>query len=462
MRRRIRSEDGVAMTVAMFTLAVIALFSALIASTAGQLGETSNQDRDSKRALGAAEAGINTALHRLNNAPTPLDNLGCFTDVQLGVLAEATPVPGVVATGDVPLSVQAGHCPGAAGRAGNDGTYTYFITLLNNGQHCDAQYTTQTEVTSLLALGIGGISVLRRCITSIGVVNGVQRRVQREVYSEFRLFQGLIGTGDVTVSTLANLGTSHVGSNGLVTMAGGSLFGGQVEIYGEDEPQIFATGVWGVTHRADPWILDPVEVSDINAGTITCVGPLILIPCDTSVAGLHPASRRVRVPTGYTVTIAAGDHYICELSVTGGSLLVGGEARVFIDDDCPAGEGFTMQGGLVNATGIVSAENLQIYVEGDSTVSIRGGVLATANITLYAPRSSVVVEQGGGLLAPIVKGSISAESITIGQGATFVGDPLLDITTPFEQIAGVWHPGNWSECPAKPAEADDPHSGCNG
>jgi hypothetical protein len=462
MRRRIRSEDGVALTVAMFTLAVIALFSALIASTAGQLGDTSNEDRDSKRALGAAEAGINTALHRLNTAATPLDNLQCFTDVQVGVLGTVTPYPGIETEVGSQLTVPAGSCPGASGRTGNDGIYTYWITLLNNGQHCDEQYTTATEVSNLLALGVGGISVLRRCITSIGVVNGVQRRLQREIYSEFRLFKGLIGTGPVHAYNLANLGTSHVGSNGLVTMDAGSLYGGQVEVHDDaDEPVMNATGVWGVTRRADPWILDPVRVSSTtsNTGSISCRGPLILVPCGTG-GGYQSTGDRVIVPTGYTVTFGGGNYYLCQLSVTGGTLVVSAQTKIFIDD-CGT-TGLVIQGGLVNATGVVTAANLQVYVEGDSAVNISGGVLAQANLTLYAPESVVTVEKGSGLLAPVVKGSISAQSIELKQGVTFVGDALLDITTPFEQIAGKWHAGNWSECPAKPELATDPHSGCNG
>lgn len=462
MRRRLADEGGVALTVAMFTIAVISLFTALVASSAGQLGDTSDEDRDSKRALGAAEAGINTALHRVNAAATPLSNLGCFTDVEVGVLAQATPYPGISAQAGGPLTLKAGSCPGATGRAGNDGTYTYWVTLLNNGQHCDEQYTTQVEVNGLLALGAGGISVLRRCITSIGVVNGVQRRVQREVYSEFRLFHGLIGTESVRARNLANLGTSHVGSNGQVTMDAGSLFGGQIELQ-EDAPaeQVAATGVWGVTRRAEPWILDPVRVDKAGSQSISCVGPVVLVPCGSN-GGFQSAGERVLAPTGYTVTFGAGDHYICQLSITGGTVVVSGQARIFIDDDGCSATGLAITGGLVNATGIVSARNLQVYVEGPSPVTIRGGATATANLTLYAPESDVVVERGGGLLAPTVRGSISASAIDLRNEVTFVGDLLLDITTPFAQIAGKWHAGAWSECPSRPSQPDDPHSGCNG
>lgn len=467
MRRRLRSEEGVALTVAIFTLAVIALFSALVASTAGQLSDTSNNDRDSKKALGAAQAGLNTALHRFNTNG-PVGNLGCLTDVVVGVTAVATPYPGITAAGRGELSVQAGECPGATGRAGNDGTWTYWPTLLNNGQACDEQYTTEAEVNNLVSFSAGGISVLRRCITSIGVVNGVQRRVQREIYSTFRLFEGLIADEQVSAAPGANLGTSHVGANGRdsdvsVTMASGSIYSGQVEVPDASKVEIDATGVWGVTEQSAPWLIDPIDVPNGAAGSITCLGPLLDALCTSSTrTGGLESGRRLYVPTGYTVTINDGDHYLCRLTITGGRLLVVGNARVFIDDDaanCPNGTGgFTMDEGLVNTGALVTAQNFRVFVEGGNhPVSVDGGEI---NVTLYAPETSVTVTRGSSLVQAM-KGSITAKSISFGQNTTFVGDALLDIAHPFEQIGGRWHPGDWSECPAKPA-GDSPHEGCNG
>jgi hypothetical protein len=462
MRRRLRSQDGVALTVAIFTMAVIALFSALVASSAVHVGDTSNADRDSKRALGAAEAGINTALHRLNSQTSAIDNLGCLTDIQLGVLAQATDYVVAGAT----VTAHAGQCPGAQGRSGNGGEWIYFITLLNNGQHCDEQYTTQTQVNDLLAVSIGGISVLRRCVTSIGIVNGVQRRLQREIYSEFRLFYGLTGVDSVTANN-AILGASHVGSNRLVSMNTATTFNGQVELQTGATNDIHATGQWGVTYRDDPWILDPIKESSVS-GTVnptpTCVGPLLDLLCLNANAGYKSASKRLLVPSGYTVTLPGGSYYLCELSLTGGTLVVSAAAKIYIGrtGTCANTNGLTISRGLINVTGLALTQNLQIYtVEGETrNITIGGNSLTQANLSLYAPDLRVTI--GGGSSAPVVKGSISAQEILVQGGASFVADPLLDITAPFAQILGKWHPGKWSECPAKPTETGDPHSGCNG
>lgn len=456
MRRRLSSERGVALTVAIFTLAVIALFSALVASSAVRLGDTSNKDRDQKRALGAAEAGLNTALHRVNSLTSPLDNLGCLTDVEVAVLAQATQYVTAGAT----VNVKAGSCPGAQGRAGNGGEWLYFITLLNNGQHCDQQYTTQTQVNDLLSLSAGGISVLRRCITSFGAVNGTLRRVQREVYSEFRLFNGLIGTDKVHLQPNANAGTSHVGSNLDVTMDPGSLYAGQIQVQDNATVNVQATGQWGVTRRPEPWIIDPlnIDVTGKPVPSANCLLPLLL--CNAWDTG-GASGRRLKVDTGETVALNPGDYYLCGLNVNGGTLQITGTVKIFLDKDCAAGLGiFEFHGGLLNTVGVVANSNMQIYVEAPNAITIDGGALvAQANLALFAPNAPVTVQKGGALVAPIVKGSISAKEITLGSDVTFVGDPLLDVLSPFQQIAGDWKPGRWSECRNQPT-TDDPHSGC--
>jgi hypothetical protein len=290
-------------------------------------------------------------------------------------------------------------------------------------------------------------------------VNGVTRRLQREIYSEFRLFNGLVGTEGVEVSSNANANASHVGSNGLVKMTAGTLYTGQVELH-EDAPpeEIQATGQWGVTRRRDPWILDPVDNATApNTGSVNCLLPLFICNAWSGSAG----DRKLKVDVGETVELS-GDVKLCSLELNDGIIQILGTARIHIEERPGCGT-FTVNGGLLNTVGAAVPQNLQVYVDGNAPVTIKGGtLLGQANLSLYAPESAVTVKRDGGLLAPIVKGSISAKTITVtGLGTSFLGDPLLDITTPFAQIAGKWHPGKWSECPHKPP-SENPHEGCNG
>lgn len=463
MIRRLRSEQGLALTVAIFTLAVIALFSALVASTAGNLSGTSNESRDAKKAVAVANTGVATALDRLNRITSPLNNLGCLTNIHVATTTQATPHPRLSPGANGSVTAKAGNCPGASGRAGNDGEWTYFITLLNNNQHCDDQYTTQTQVNNLLAAGAGGISVLRRCIVSYGVVNGVQRRVQQEIWSDFRLFHGLIGKQLVNVTGGADLGASHVGSNGHVGMESGTLFNGQVELREGATQSIDATGVWHVTERPEPWIADPVRVGAGNpadSATITCVTPPAPL-CDM----WNESARELKVDPLETVSISGDDYRLCGLHLNGGTIEVVGTVNLWIDE-CRDGSGNLVGtglklegGGLLNTLGGTLPESLRIFVEGNRPVQIGGSLATTANFALYAPESVVTV--GGGSGAPIVKGSITADTIHLQGAAKFVGDPLLDITAPFAQIAGKWHPGKWSECRKYPTDPNDELSGCN-
>lgn len=466
MIRRLRSERGVALTVAIFTLAVIGLFSALVASTAGHLNGTSNESRDGKKAVAVANTGVATALHHLNSQTSAISNLGCLTQsIHVSPYVQATPVPGITAQGGGPVSASAGKCPPVTGRAGNDGEWHYVITLLNNNQHCDNQYTTNAQVSSLLAFGVNGISVLRRCVIAVGNVNGVQRRVQQEIWSDFRLFHGLVGKKLVEVTTGADLGESHVVSNDLVTMTAGTVFNGQVELREEAQQDIHATGVWGVTERPEPWIADPVEVGDgdpADTASIDCILPLIA--CDAWSSG----TRTLKVDPLETVRITGSDqnYRLCELHLNGGTIEIVGTVSLWIDE-CRdvngnlVGNGLRLDGGgLLNTVGGTLPSNLRIYVEGKRPVQIGGGVATTARLALYAPQSDVTLG-GDGMVAPVVKGSITAERIYVKQSAKFVGDPLLDITAPFEQIAGRWHPGKWSECQPHPPDPSDQESGCN-
>ena len=74
----LRREEGVALPVAMGVLAVISGLAALVSAGAVQVNTTSGVDRDSKRALAAAEAGLRAATYRVNKLGP--SNALCATD----------------------------------------------------------------------------------------------------------------------------------------------------------------------------------------------------------------------------------------------------------------------------------------------------------------------------------------------------------------------------------------------
>jgi hypothetical protein len=164
---RLRSEHGFAVPLALAIIAIIAGFSAVAIALATHNVDRSSRDRNSVRALAAADAGLDTAAYRLNKTlvasrvdglvPGGLATLveetaGCLelgvgnTSVELVTMAEcaATDAESVDATVD------------------DDGL----------GQSATFRYWVKSEVD----LGTGD-SLVKRRIVSVGEVDGITRRV---------------------------------------------------------------------------------------------------------------------------------------------------------------------------------------------------------------------------------------------------------------------------------------------
>src|SRR5882757_7334078 len=81
---RLRREDGVAVIIALFALTVVSALIAAILTSSLSLSDSSERDRDSTRALAAAEAGLQQAAFRINRL-APSNGL-CVTDVVVSPL----------------------------------------------------------------------------------------------------------------------------------------------------------------------------------------------------------------------------------------------------------------------------------------------------------------------------------------------------------------------------------------
>ena len=77
---RAASEAGFALPVAILALFVVAVLAAAAAASAGSGSNQSRRDKAVKRALAAADAGIQTALYRLNKVQHQIG--GALADLQ--------------------------------------------------------------------------------------------------------------------------------------------------------------------------------------------------------------------------------------------------------------------------------------------------------------------------------------------------------------------------------------------
>lgn len=151
---RAREESGIVLALSIMLLAVVLVLTLVIATSAIQSNTSSNQQIYADQALATAEAGAQTAYHRLRAASlsglTPSTS-HCFTTVE----AEEPNV----STG----------CPGTEGKVGGD-AYTYYVEPLttSNKKHCTGLPPAESTTADY-------------CITSTATVNNITRRVQERV-----------------------------------------------------------------------------------------------------------------------------------------------------------------------------------------------------------------------------------------------------------------------------------------
>jgi type II secretory pathway pseudopilin PulG len=149
----LKNENGVALPVMTWMLVVVSLLVTGFFTVSLRLSDTTNEDRASKRALAAAEAGLQTAVYRLNQIDFPADQ--CLAD------APVNPDTG------------SGECPASTWYPlGGGASFRYYVTPTFESPGSD-----DTCVTRLDEPGMP----TDRCVTAIGMVNGVSRRLQVRV-----------------------------------------------------------------------------------------------------------------------------------------------------------------------------------------------------------------------------------------------------------------------------------------
>ena len=130
----LRSERGVALPVVMGVLLVLSILAAVVITEAVHSSDYAGQDTDGKRALAAAETGIETAVYRTNKLHP--DSVHCVTN--------AVSLP----------NDPSGECVWS-GSAANGATFTFYETA--GGAACAA------------IPGVNDPAGTERCVTSTGV-----------------------------------------------------------------------------------------------------------------------------------------------------------------------------------------------------------------------------------------------------------------------------------------------------
>jgi Tfp pilus assembly protein PilX len=206
MTFHLKSEDGVAMPVMAWMLVVVSLLVTGFFTVSLQLSDTTNEDRSSKRALAAAEAGLQTAVYRLNQIDVAANQ--CLADAPVSPNANS----------ECPVSTSVSLGSGA--------TFRYYVTPEGSANECVTLLDQESMPTD-------------RCVTAIGTVDGVSRRLQVRVANQpgpptFNQV-GLLGKSQVFAGNSSKM-WSDVASNGNVHLGNSAethLVGGHVDVNGD-------------------------------------------------------------------------------------------------------------------------------------------------------------------------------------------------------------------------------------
>lgn len=470
MRRPFKSQEGVALPVAMSMMLVISLFVVAFFTTALQVNETSIEDRSTKRALAAAEAGLHMAMYRLNgigsNQPAQ-----CLTTTWVALPAT-------------------GQCPALTETVGNRASYTYYVT-----PEISQLPAAQRSCILLPSQTLGNTD---RCITVIGTSDGVQRRVQVRastltaatsyktvgLMSKSLMHAGNSAelTSNVGVNGIAHFGNSaktfsnsSIGITGAILRAPGSTY--QTSGSG----QVIAGGQQTVT---TPFEFPEIDF-EVPEATATNIVSGLSRPGMTYTA----ATKQLRV-TGSSASLPAGTYYFCRFSMANGAKLTfstTAATKIYIDSPSRSGSLCT---GQADPSGTFTLETsnefnkdgredlVEVFVHGTSSNGLtRTGysswcfpagdpphtdkcesdfVLGNSvhfEGMVYAPNTTVEANNSVTWV-----GAVGADKIRFNNSVKFELTSAVKNSAPTTS-SGVRR-GSWVECSPTPSVAADPESGC--
>jgi hypothetical protein len=476
MRRLLREQTGIALPAALGVLVVIGLLSSSVFAVSLRLNDTSTASRDAKRALSAADAGLEAAIFRMNVlGDQSIDQ--CFTTEPVDPASGSDPE-----TGGTPA---AGECAGEQDDLGNGSNYTYYVTpALQDGDVCAGLPVNNVDPDGL-------ITVTQRCVTSIGRVNGERRRVQARVasYIGTQLFPvgGILAINGIKVKNTAIV-NGVLGSNGQIDLGNNSVVDGGIQLgTASTPPQTLGSGstLGGpVTYRSEAdgaFVLAPVDMG--NTATVNDNGRITSgqdSGNNVTYTNTAASPRNLTIANNGSLTLGGGTYNFCKVTLGNNAYItiaVGAKIRFFLDSPDRAGSGCIPsgqtaaqartnnyggmqlgQGSNFNNPG--HAINFQIYMYGyaDGSHTVEFNNTSAMNAAIYAPTSNLIWNNTAG-----ITGGVAASTVDFKNSATFAwagdsaGFSLSDLRT---DTVSVYYRMAWTECQRTRTATTDPESGC--
>ena len=443
--RRLRSEDGFSMYIVIMSMMVLLTLGAALSAAGNQSSTAVNDDELAVRALQAAEAGAQAAVHRMNLQQP--DDTECITT------SVASPQSGnnwCSATG--------------AESVGNGASYSYQTSI---------PVTTGCTGTAF------GSSTLERCIVSTGTVKGIKRRVIQRIVSSTGQdpfpVPGMVGKDFIKMKN-NNAVSGSLGTNGQLELANNSTVSGTVSLWsGAPCPIGYPCG--SVTRTPTAFVLSPPNM--LNPDTLTDSktsnsNSYLLAganPADTCSRGSGncyvdtlASPRTLTLGNNDSVTLGRAVYNFCQINLgQNSSINIATGAKVLIYVDSPGRDGsgcVTGQGGISTGNGATlsnpsqdpTALQLVIYGQAPSWPTIELPNNITVYAAIYAPDTGLQFKNNGNLV-----GGISAKSIEFKNNA-FFWDARVD--TLHLATTLVYYRGAWRQCNSRVQTATAPATGC--
>jgi hypothetical protein len=453
-----------------------------------RLSDTSASSRDSKRALAAADAGLEAAVFRMNEVGFQ-ETSKCFTTTGVTTATGTDPE-----TGGTPAT---GECAGVNEDLGNGSSYTYYVTPeLQDGDFCAGLEVNHTDPS-------GEVTVTQRCVTSIGQANGERRRVQARVasYIGTQLFPvgGILAINGITVKNSAYV-DGVLGSNGPIVLGNNSYVANGIQLGEADSPlpQLGSGSTLGgpVTYRSEadgPFVLAPPDFGNTALPAPPAPPPNGSHENNRIVTGQDSGSkvtytdtaanpRSLTIGNNGSLTLGGGTYNFCKVNIGNGSpitVAAGAKVRFFLDSPDRAGSGCIPSGqtaaqarangwgGMImgqnsNFNNPGHAINFQIYMYGyaDGSHVVEFNNSLDMNAAIYAPTSKLIWKNSAG-----ITGGVAASEVEFKNTADFgwagpneTGFSLEDLRT---DKVSVYYRMAWNECQRVRTTSSDPESGCD-
>jgi len=446
---RLHDDRGVALPVALAVLFTVAGLATVAARAGIVSSHQSARDKDAKRAVQGANAGLQAAVYQIN-LMQPGSTQCVLKNASTGALSNG--------------ALSSGWC-------------TAQTEDLGDGAGYSMQVSAPTVATTST-----GISVDQRTVVSAGTVNGVVRRAAVTINASrgnplFPPGYTVMVRDSVDMKNNATI-NGHIGSNGTITFKNNATACGNVTPgpgktakYGSNFTQCAG---YNQTPATEPFDLQPVDLSGPKASNdnvrITNMKNGSGTPQDTcsscSKVSWSSSTRVLTIDTNGVLNLSGNTYLLCRLEVkSGGTIQIPSRTtplKIYIDtpESCGGTSGMgsvVWDGPLVNLYS--PADALMIQVAGSTTKSTLVDLPtndATSVMGIYAPNSTVNMKNG-----VTFTGAIVAKSLTLMNNATFtwhssINNLVSGSIIRFYQAAT----GSYKECTSLPASASTPSDGC--